>query len=98
MLKDFIPASSSQITKVRWKVLAGLVILAALLIATRVFPVHDWLRQALDVYLGSLARRPGGTRAEWVLYGVGLLAIVAVTVLLTRLARRALAKKIAADG
>jgi hypothetical protein len=46
------------------------------------------------VYLGSLARRPGGTRAEWVLYGVGLLATVAVTVFITRLARRALARKI----
>ena len=49
---------------------------------------------ALYVYLGSLARRPGGTRAEWVLYGVGLLATVAVTVFITRLARRALARKI----
>jgi uncharacterized membrane protein YdjX (TVP38/TMEM64 family) len=48
----------------------------------------------LYVYLGSLARRPGGSQAEWVLYGVGLLATVAVTLVLTRLARRALARKI----
>src|SRR5438552_1838126 len=34
------------------------------------------------------------TSGEWVLYGVGLLATVTVTVFVTRLARRALAKKI----
>jgi uncharacterized membrane protein YdjX (TVP38/TMEM64 family) len=233
MLKDFMPASSSQIAHAKWKVLAGLVACVALGVATRVFPVQDLLQQVLDwiresgmwgpviyiglyvlacvclvpgsvltlgagaifgvlwgclytsvaatlgataaflvgrylardwvtgklerhpafatidravaqdgwkivgltrlspllpfnllnygfgltrvslrdyvlatwvgitpgmtlyVYLGSLAQRPGGTRAEWVLYGVGLLATVAVTVVLTRLARRALAKKIA---
>ena len=227
-----MPVPSSPLAPVRWKVLAGLVIFAALMIASQVFPVHDWLQQVLDwvresgawgpviyialyvlacvclvpgsvltlgagaifgvvwgclytsvaatlgataaflagrylardwiagklerhpafaaidravardgwkivgltrlspllpfnllnygfgltrvslrdyvlatwigitpgmtlyVYLGSLARRPGGTRTEWVLYGVGLLATVAATVCITRLARKALAKKI----
>ena len=56
------------------------------------------------VYLGSLAGDlasigAGGrerTAGEWVLYGVGLLATIAVTVFVTRLARKALADKIAA--
>lgn len=45
------------------------------------------------VYLGSLARVVGErsrTPGEWALYGVGLVATVAVTVLVTRIARRAL--------
>src|SRR5437879_5292405 len=50
------------------------------------------------VYLGSLVNVGAGhrqrTTGEWVLYGVGLLAAVTVTVFVTRLARRALAKKI----
>jgi len=50
------------------------------------------------VYLGSLARagveRRARTAGEWVLYGVGLLATITVTVLVTRLARRALATRI----
>ena len=54
------------------------------------------------VYLGSLAGslaglgRPGvgRTPAQWALYGVGLLATVAVTVLVTRIARAALATKV----
>src|SRR5262249_19867559 len=47
------------------------------------------------VYLGSLAGDLAGagrrerTAAEWTLYAVGLAATVAVTVLVTRLARRA---------
>jgi uncharacterized membrane protein YdjX (TVP38/TMEM64 family) len=49
------------------------------------------------VYLGSLARAASGTPlrtlGEWVLYGIGLLATVGVTVLVTRLARKALAEK-----
>lgn len=51
------------------------------------------------VYLGSLAKAATGERkcttGEWVLYGVGLLATVVVTVFVTRIARQALAKKIA---
>jgi len=50
------------------------------------------------VYLGSIAGDLAGvglgraqrTPAEWVLYGVGLAATIAVTVFVTRLARRAL--------
>ncbi|NEP04870.1 MAG: TVP38/TMEM64 family protein [Okeania sp. SIO2G4] len=54
------------------------------------------------VYLGSLAGSlatlgtEGGTRttAEWILYGIGLIATVAVTVYVTKIARKALQKKI----
>jgi uncharacterized membrane protein YdjX (TVP38/TMEM64 family) len=50
------------------------------------------------VYLGSLAGLGAGNRqrglGEWSLYGLGLVATVAVTVFITRLAREALAKKI----
>ncbi len=54
------------------------------------------------VYLGSLAGSlatlgtEGGSRttAEWVLYGVGLVATVAVTIYVTKIAKKALQKKI----
>jgi len=50
------------------------------------------------VYLGSLAKAASGERTrttgEWVLYGVGLLATVVVTVLVTRIAKQALATTI----
>jgi uncharacterized membrane protein YdjX (TVP38/TMEM64 family) len=50
------------------------------------------------VYLGSLANAAAvdrtRTTGEWVLYGVGLIATVAVTLFVTRIARQALAKKI----
>jgi uncharacterized membrane protein YdjX (TVP38/TMEM64 family) len=54
------------------------------------------------VYIGSLAGdlamigtgHRARTRAEWALYVVGLLATVAVTVYVTRIARRALGKRI----
>jgi uncharacterized membrane protein YdjX (TVP38/TMEM64 family) len=53
------------------------------------------------VYLGSLVNVGAGhrqrTTSEWILYGVGLLATVTVTVFVTRLARRALAKKIGSN-
>jgi uncharacterized membrane protein YdjX (TVP38/TMEM64 family) len=59
------------------------------------------------VYIGSvigdLSRVAAGleqrekTTAEWVLYGVGLAATVAVTVLITRTARRALRRTVPAD-
>ena len=52
----------------------------------------------MGVYLGSLAQAASGERTrstgEWVLYGVGLLATVVVTVFVTRLARKALPKKL----
>ena len=54
------------------------------------------------VYLGSLVNLGAGhrqrTTGEWILYGVGLLATVTVTVFVTRLARNALAKKIGSNG
>ena len=58
----------------------------------------------LFVYLGSLAGdlaklgAGGRTRspAEWAMYAVGLLATIAVTVTVTRIARRALDRRIAA--
>lgn len=50
------------------------------------------------VYLGSLAQAVSGDRArttgEWVLYGVGLLATVVVTIYVTRLAKSAMARRI----
>jgi len=49
------------------------------------------------VYLGSLARAGAGGQqkspAEWALYGLGLLATVAVAVVITRIARQALARR-----
>lgn len=49
------------------------------------------------VYIGSLARvgAKGQEKspAEWALYGVGLLASIAVTIFITRIARRALAQR-----
>ena len=50
------------------------------------------------VYLGSLAQLGAApqhrTTGEWVLYSVGLLAAIVVTVFVTRLARRALERRI----
>src|SRR5216117_2127395 len=50
------------------------------------------------VYLGSLVNIGAGhrprTTGEWILYGVGLLATVTVTIFVTRMARKALEKKI----
>src|SRR2546425_5007886 len=50
------------------------------------------------VYLGSLVNVGAGhrqrTTGEWVLYGVGLLATIVVTIFVTRVARKALQKKI----
>lgn len=47
------------------------------------------------VYIGSLAQAGARERspAEWALYGVGLVATILVTVLITRVARRALAQR-----
>ena len=48
------------------------------------------------VYIGSLARASTGetSTAQWILRGVGLVATILVTVLLTRIARRALAHRL----
>jgi uncharacterized membrane protein YdjX (TVP38/TMEM64 family) len=67
------------------------------------FVLASWLGMmpgtVLYVYLGSLAKAATGERTrttgEWAFYAVGLLATVAVTVFLTRVAKRALAQRIA---
>jgi uncharacterized membrane protein YdjX (TVP38/TMEM64 family) len=49
------------------------------------------------VYIGSLAQVAGQrqrTPGEWTLYGVGLVATVLVTIVITRIAKKALAAKI----
>ncbi|MBI4625024.1 MAG: TVP38/TMEM64 family protein [Verrucomicrobia bacterium] len=54
------------------------------------------------VYLGSLARAGAAgdqrTPAEWALYAVGLVATVALTIFVTRIARRALARRTQPEG
>jgi uncharacterized membrane protein YdjX (TVP38/TMEM64 family) len=67
----------------------------------RDFVLASWIGMmpgtVMYVYLGSLAQAATGERerttGEWVLYGVGLLATVVVTVFVTRVAKKALAKK-----
>src|SRR6266576_443554 len=71
----------------------------------RHYIVASWLGMipgtVMYVYLGSLVNVGAGhrqrTTGEWALYGIGLLATVTVTVFVTRLARRALAKKIGSN-
>ena len=71
-------------------------------VSLRHYVVASWIGMmpgtVMYVYLGSLARAAAGERTrtagEWALYGVGLLATVAVTIFVTRLARRALATRI----
>ena len=50
------------------------------------------------VYLGSIAKAVGEkkTPSEWALFGVGLAATIVVTIYVTQIARKALAKKISA--
>jgi uncharacterized membrane protein YdjX (TVP38/TMEM64 family) len=77
-------------------------------VSFREYVLASWLGMIpgtlLYVYLGSVigeallhgnATRPSRSTAEWTLYGVGLLATVAVTFLLTRIARRALQRHLA---
>lgn len=73
-------------------------------VSLRDYVLASWIGMmpgtVMYVYLGSLARagaRPQSrTPAEWSLYGVGLLATIGVTLLITRMARRALAQRISA--
>ena len=66
------------------------------------YVVASWIGMipgtVMYVYLGSLVKVSAGQRqrttGEWLLYGVGLLATIVVTVFVTRIAKRALAKKI----
>ncbi|MSU50572.1 MAG: TVP38/TMEM64 family protein [Opitutus sp.] len=63
-------------------------------VSLRDYVLASWIGMmpgtVMYVYLGSLARAVGErqrTPAEWALYGVGLVATIAVTVFVTRLAR-----------
>ena len=69
------------------------------------FVLASWLGMIpgtiLYVYLGSLVQVADSTQrtaAEWVLYGVGLLATIVVTLFVTRLARRALNRQMRIDN
>jgi uncharacterized membrane protein YdjX (TVP38/TMEM64 family) len=70
-------------------------------VSLRDYVLASWIGMmpgtVLYVYLGSLARAGVADRqrtsGEWALYGVGLLATVAITVTITRIARSALAKR-----
>lgn len=66
----------------------------------RDYAIASWIGMmpgtVLYVYLGSLARAGASTTqrtpGQWALYGLGLAATLAVTLLLTRIARRSLAR------
>jgi uncharacterized membrane protein YdjX (TVP38/TMEM64 family) len=70
-------------------------------VSLRGYVLASWIGMmpgtVMYVYLGSLARAGAAgqqrTTAEWALYGVGMVATLAVTVVMTRMARRALAKR-----
>jgi uncharacterized membrane protein YdjX (TVP38/TMEM64 family) len=72
-------------------------------VSLRDYVVASWIGMmpvtVMYVYLGSVAGSlaAGGQRsrtpAEWFLYGLGLVATIAVAVLITRIARRALTQK-----
>lgn len=75
-------------------------------VSLRDYVIASWIGMlpgtVMYVYLGSLAgslatlgrQGSGRTPAQWALYGVGLVATVAVTVFVTRIARAALASKV----
>lgn len=71
-------------------------------IGLREYVLASWLGMmpgtVLFVYLGSLATVASGAHQrtiwEWLLYGMGLLATVAVTVVMTRLAKRELSRSV----
>jgi uncharacterized membrane protein YdjX (TVP38/TMEM64 family) len=69
-------------------------------VKTRHYVLASWIGMlpgtVIYVYIGSLAQVVGQrsrTTGEWVLYGAGLLATVGVTIFVTRVARRALARE-----
>ena len=70
-------------------------------VSLREYMLASWLGMmpgtVMYVYLGSLARAGVAgqqrTPGEWALYALGLLATVAVTLIVTRIARRALATR-----
>ena len=71
-------------------------------VSLRDYALASWIGMmpgtVMYVYLGSLAQAGTNPRArtpaQWALYSIGLLATVAVTVLITRLARKALTERI----
>jgi uncharacterized membrane protein YdjX (TVP38/TMEM64 family) len=74
-------------------------------VSLRDYVVASWIGMMpgtlVYVYLGSVAGdlaraggRPSRTPIEWAFYAVGLVATIAVTVFVTRLARRALAERV----
>lgn len=75
-------------------------------ISVREYVVASWLGMmpatALYAYLGSLAHSATAQRtrttAEWVLYGVGLVATLAIVIYLGRVSREALARRIPAES
>ena len=66
----------------------------------RHYLVASWIGMmpgtVLYVYLGSLGKAAGEGRspAQWAMYGVGLVATIAVTVYITKIARKALKQRI----
>lgn len=69
-------------------------------VSLRDYVLASWIGMmpgtVMYVYVGSLARAAGDrsrTAGEWSLYGLGLLATIGVTIVVTRLARRALAQR-----
>jgi uncharacterized membrane protein YdjX (TVP38/TMEM64 family) len=70
-------------------------------VSLRDYVLASWIGMmpgtVMYVYLGSLVRAGVAdherTPTEWALYGTGLLATVAVVVIVTRIARRALARQ-----
>jgi uncharacterized membrane protein YdjX (TVP38/TMEM64 family) len=69
-------------------------------VSLRDYVLASWIGMmpaaVMYVYIGSLANAAAEkkTTVEWVLRGVGLLATIAVTVLITRIAKRALSSKL----
>lgn len=69
-------------------------------VSLREYVLASWIGMmpgtVMYVYIGSLANSGARqtTPTEWALKGVGLLATIVVTVLITRIARKALARKI----
>ncbi len=70
-------------------------------VSLRDYALASWIGMmpgtVMYVYLGSLARAGVAERqrtpVEWALYGIGLFATVAVVLIVTRIARRALARR-----
>ena len=74
-------------------------------VSLRDYVVASWIGMmpgtVMYVYIGSLARVAGDrtrTPGEWALLGLGLVATIAVTIFITRIARTALAKRTQASS